>query len=146
VPFPVESGELLALYRTCFARLKKNGIFLFQEPCAYSEGCHPYCGDPLSDFMAALPASILPSSPPMPRRERKKLDAEKREAIARQQEAIAEAEAAGVVFPKEEGWQFVTVEEHLRCLGESGFSAGCIWKKRGSAVLLGLKGQPKVRN
>ena len=146
VPFPVRPEELLTFYRKCLARLKKNGVFLFQEPCAYSDGCHPYGGDPLSDFMAALPTSILPSSPPMSRREQKKLEAEKREAIARQQEAIVKAEAAGVVFPKEEGWQFVTVEEHLRCLREAGFSPGCIWKKRGAAVFLGVKGKPKLRS
>jgi len=145
VPFPVEPEELLAFYRTCFERLKKNGIFLFQEPCSYSKGRHPYGGDPFSDFVTALPAGILPASPPMSPRQRNRLDAEKRKAGAQHREAIARAEAEGIVFPKEQGWRFVTVENHLRSLRETGFQAGCIWKKRESAVLLGVKGNPEVR-
>lgn len=146
VPFPVDPGGLVTFYQTCFTRLKRSGIFLFQEPCSYSNGCHPYGGDPLSDFVAALPPSILPSSPPMSRREQRRLEAEKRRAVAQHREAIARAEAAGIVFTKEQSWQFVTVEEHLHSLREAGFSPGCIWKKRESAVLLGIKGHPNLRS
>jgi len=145
VPFPVESRALLKLYKTCFARLKKSGVFLFQEPCSYSGETNPYSGNPLSDFLAALPAHLLPSLPTMSAREKKKLHVEKREALARHKEAIAEARAAGVQFPARTDWRFVTVATHIRALEKAGFCAGCIWKKRGSAVLLGVKGRPRMR-
>lgn len=145
VPFPVAPEAMLAFYRTCFARLKQNGLFLFQEPCSYSDGCNPYGGEPFADFVTALPGDILPSSPPTSRDERQRLDASKRKAIARHREALAQAEADGVVFPEETSWQFATVEDHLRSLRAAGFSPGCLWKKRGSAVLLAVKGKPTRR-
>ena len=145
VPLPVEPEESLAFYRTCFQRLKRNGVFLFQEPCSYLSGHHPYGGDPFSDFVAALPDGIMPASPAVSRRDQRELDMEKRKGIAEHREAIARAEADGIVFPKEQSWQFVTVEVHLRNLRDAGFAPGCIWKKRESAVLLGTKGRPKLK-
>ena len=144
VPFPVKLRARRTFYQRCFARLKKNGIFLFQEPCAYSGTSNPYGGDRLTDFLSALPCDILPGSPPMSEEESRRLETEKQEAIARQNEAIAEAEADGVVFPPASGWKFVTVDAHLKSLQDAGFSAGCVWKKMASAVLLGVKGQPRL--
>ena len=81
----------------------------------------------------------------MPERQRNSLGREKQKALAAHRAAITEAETEGVEFPPETGWQFVTVDSHLRSLRAAGFSAGCIWKKRASAVLLGVKGSPKIR-
>lgn len=145
VPFPVEPKAMGSFYRTCFTRLKKNGIFLVQEPCSYSGSANPYGGDPLSDFLSGLPSGILPGSPPMSQRERKRLEAEKQQAIAKHREAIAQAQADGVVFPPETGWQFATVDAHLASLRDAGFVPGCIWRKKASAVLLAVKGNPKLR-
>jgi len=144
-PYPTDLRELGRFYRACFERLKKNGILLFQQPFSYAEGKPPYGSNPLSDFLRQLPSEILPSHPRLTKREQARLETEKREATARHRKAIAEAEASGVVFPKETGWQFLTVPEHLVSLRSAGFEAGCIWRKRESAVLLGVKGQPKVR-
>jgi len=145
VPFPVEPGEQRAFYQRCFSRLEQNGIFLFQEPCAYSATCHPYEENPLSGFLSALPDDVLSGTPPMSKRDIERLEAEKREAIASHRKAIVQAEADGVVFPPETGWQLVTVEAHLASLQDAGFCAGCIWKKKASAVLLGVKGRPEVK-
>ena len=121
------------------------GIFLFQEPCSYSGTANPYGGNPLSDFLSGLPSSILPGSPPVSQRERKRLEAEKQQAVAKHRESIAQARADGIVFPPETGWQFVTVDTHLESLRKVGFVPGCIWKKKASAVVLGVKGRPKLR-
>ena len=145
VPFPVKPQGQRIFYQTCFARLKRNGIFLFQEPCAYSGTENPCGGDPLTDLLSSLPDGILPSSPHMAKRQQRKLETEKQNALAAHRAAIAEAEAKGIAFPPETGWEFATVETHLKSLRTAGFSAGCIWKKRESAVLLGVKGRAELK-
>jgi cyclopropane fatty-acyl-phospholipid synthase-like methyltransferase len=143
--FLVWPERLGCFYESCFARLKGNGIMLNQQSFAYEPEVSLYGNDPFPRFMQALPESILPRLPQQTAAERRRLAIEKRHAEEEHRRALERAEAAGVEFREDRGYQFLTVQEHLQAMRRAGFACGCMWRKREFAVLLGVKGQPLAR-
>lgn len=142
--FHVWPERLEGFYATCFGRLKKNGILLNQQAFAYEAGRSPYTDDPFAVFMRSLPENILPPLPHLSAADKRRLRREQDEAQRKHRQALEQAKRSGVALPEERGYQFLTVERHLECMRAAGFAAGCIWRKREFAVLLGVKGRPGV--
>ncbi len=141
--FHVRPRKLGAFFRACFSLLKKKGVLLNQQSFAYEGTESPYGKDPFPRFMQDLPGAILPQLSEASESEKPRLKKEWREMVSKHKEAVAEAEAAGIVFAKDQtGYRFVTAEKHLDCMRKAGFACGCIWRKREFAVVLGVKGGP----
>lgn len=140
--FGVWPENLERFYGACFARLKRDGIMINQQSFSYESATNPYGDDRFSRFMRALPESILPKIPGMTRKERRRLEEEKRLALKEHRKALAEAKEAGTVLAEERGYQWLTAERHLECMRKAGFACGPIWRKREFAVILGVKGEP----
>ncbi len=141
--FHVRPRKLGPFYRKCFALLKKDALLLNQQSFAFEGKKSPYGKDRFSEFMRSLPKAILPTAPKTPEAEKERLEKEWREMLSKHGAAVAEAEAAGISFAREEtGYRFLTVEKHLECMRRAGFSSGCIWRKREFAVVLGVRGKP----
>jgi len=143
--FHVRPHKLPAFYRACFARLRKDGILLNQQSFAYEDRASPYGDDPFALFTQKLPAGVLPQTPGLTAAAERRLQEEAREAAAEHSAALAEARAAGVRFADgQTGYQFLTVGHHIERMRKAGFQCGCIWRKREFAVVLGLKGSPRL--
>lgn len=141
--FHVRPRKLGAFYRTCFGRLKKDGILINQQSFAYAGTTGPHADGPFENFIRSLPETILPPLPGLTKAVKRKLETEKRAAARKSDAAIAKAKESGVRFAqKQTGYNFLTVEKHLENMRHAGFEAGCIWRKREFAVVLGVKGKP----
>jgi len=141
--FCVEAGKLRRFYAACHRHLRRNGLLLNQQSFAFERRVSPCGDDSFSRNLRALPESILPKLPGLTRRQGRELERRKRAARAKHEKALAQARAAGVGMPTgNTGYQWLTVEHHLRVLRATGFAAGCIWRKREFAVLMALKGNP----
>jgi SAM-dependent methyltransferase len=143
--FHLHPDRLPAFYRDCHRLLGEHGILLSQLSFAYAAGRDPYgAGDGVEALMRALPQSIMPAMPPLSESERADLERRKAETNPRHLSEIAEAQRATKAPGLWMHYHFLTVEDHLAHLRAAGFSAGCIWRQREFAVLLGVKGRPVV--
>lgn len=143
--FHVRPRKLGAFYRSCFSRLKHDGILLNQQSFAYHGTDAPHADGPFENFMRSLPETIMPPHPCLTKAEKRKLETEKRAAARKSDTAIIKAKESGVRFAqKQTGYNFLTVGRHLENMRHAGFEAGCIWRKREFAVVLGVKGNPGI--
>ena len=143
--FCVWPERLEPFYEICFSRLKKNGIMLNQQCFVYESTQSPYGSGPVAGFMRSLPEAILPKIPNQTAADKQRLSREKQAAQKRQQDALAALKRSGATMPQERGYTFLTSDVHLQYMRAAGFACSCIWRKREFAVILGVKGQPQVK-
>ena len=143
--FCVWPERLEPFYEICFSRLKKNGIMLNQQCFVYESTQSPYGSGPVAGFMRSLPEAILPKIPNQTAADKQRLLKEKQAAQKGHEQALAALKLSGTRLPQERGYTFLSAETHLRYMREAGFACAPIWRKREFAVILGVKGRPKVR-
>jgi 2-polyprenyl-3-methyl-5-hydroxy-6-metoxy-1,4-benzoquinol methylase len=138
--FHIRPENLQRFYSNCFTLLNPDGILLNQQSFGYSSGESPYGKAPFLKSMGETLVSLFPGMPDLSEAEKKCIEDEKTLAQANHAKALEEARASGVEIKNgQSGYQFLAVEDHLRCMREAGFAAGCIWRKREFAVVFGTK-------
>ncbi|MBN1808811.1 MAG: class I SAM-dependent methyltransferase [Planctomycetes bacterium] len=143
--FCVALRNLKRFYADCYAVLKNTAVILNLQSFAWQGTLSPYGNDRFARNVRALPAGILPEHPPVSRKVARELAARKKEATRHREAAIRKLEAQGCSVPEGMPYQFAETSSHLNAMRSAGFAAGCIWRKRQFAVLMGVKGDPFFR-